>query len=589
MDSGFPVLQEHGQNGGRTTGFHGIHAFHSTGVSHAVFVSVAMFLFSRILHFAVACWCFVFLGAVFPLAAAEWQWSVEVPPLADRAFEKPRAFLWIPPACDRVRGIVFAQHNMEEQAILESPVFRETLADLNFAAIWVAPGLDLFFRDDQDAGEKFDAMARDLAAVSGYAEISSAPLAVLGHSAAASTPWILAAWRPDRVIAGLSVSGQFPTHHDPKNMPHMEGRPIGNVPGLVALGEYEWASDGVAKAEKLRAEHPAMPFSYLVCPADGHFIATEEKIRFLALYLEKAARHRLPDPDGGALRTIDPDREGWLTTSPSGGDPTAMPVSGFTGKKEKCFWWFDEEIARAAVVFQARHRGKAALLGFIQEGRVLEQTPGTHQQVSIDFRPDLDGVTFRLEGTFIDKVPAGRPEKWSGLTAGQSIEVPPDGPPVEIHRITGPIRRIDATTWRLEMDRTSHLRDRRGNEAWLAAVWPGDARWKRAIQQARLNIPRSWKEGEPQTIDFKLPEYARAGTQEIPLSATSSSGLPVRFYVREGPAEISGNRLVLKPIPPRATYPVAITVVAWQFGRGDEPRIRTAEPVLRVIRIEKPR
>lgn len=522
-------------------------------------------------------------------AAAEWQWSVAVPPLADRNFEKPRAFLWIPPACERVRGVVFAQHNMEEQAILESPVFRETLADLDFAAIWVAPGLDLFFRDDLDAGQKFDAMARDLATASGYAEIESAPLAVLGHSAAASTPWILAAWRPDRVIAGLSVSGQFPTHSDPKNMPHMEGRPIGTVPGIVTLGEYEWARDGISRAEKLRADHPSMPFSYLVCPADGHFIATEEKIRFLALYLAKAARHRLPEKEGGPLRKVDPEHEGWLTSSPGAGDPVAMPVAGFRGEKEKCFWWFDEELARAALAFQARHRGKPALLGFVQEGRVLEQTPGTHQQVNIDFRPDLDGLSFRLEGTFIDKVPAGRPEKWSGLAAGQEIEIPTDGPPVEIHRITGPIRRIDASTWRLEMDRTSHLGDRRGNEAWLAAIWPGDARWKRAMQQARINIPRSWKEGEVQSIDFQLPEKTAAGTAEIALTATASSGLPVRFYVREGPAEVSGNTLVFKPVPPRATYPVAVTVVAWQFGRGDEPKIRTAEPVTRVIHIERPR
>lgn len=41
--------------------------------------------------------------------AAEWQWSVPVPPKQDRAYEKPRAYLWIPPNCARVRVVVFSQ------------------------------------------------------------------------------------------------------------------------------------------------------------------------------------------------------------------------------------------------------------------------------------------------------------------------------------------------------------------------------------------------------------------------------------------------------------------------------------------------
>jgi hypothetical protein len=51
-------------------------------------------------------------------SAAEWQSSVAV------KSEKPengpaRAWLWIPPNCEKVRGIVVAQHNMEEISILK--------------------------------------------------------------------------------------------------------------------------------------------------------------------------------------------------------------------------------------------------------------------------------------------------------------------------------------------------------------------------------------------------------------------------------------------------------------------------------------
>ncbi len=64
----------------------------------------------------------LFVFSCVQLHAQEWQWSIPV-----RGIRKnnPRAWLWIPPACKQVKGVVVAQHNMEEIAILEDPVFRE--------------------------------------------------------------------------------------------------------------------------------------------------------------------------------------------------------------------------------------------------------------------------------------------------------------------------------------------------------------------------------------------------------------------------------------------------------------------------------
>ena len=53
----------------------------------------------------------------------------------------------------------------------------------------------------------------------------------------------------------------------------------------------------------------------------------------------------------------------------------------------------------------------------------------------------------------------------------------------------------------------------------------------------------------------------------------------VCYYVKEGPAEIKGDKLVLTKIPPRAKFPVKVTVVAWQYGRSGEPQVQTAEAV----------
>jgi len=81
-----------------------------------------------------------------------------------------------------------------------------------------------------------------------------------------------------------------------------------------------------------------------------------------------------------------------------------------------------------------------------------------------------------------------------------------------------------------------------------------------------------------------LPDLP-VGADPLPLAAISSAGLPVRFYVREGPAVIRDGRLHLTPLPPRARLPLTVTVVAWQFGRGTEPKVRAAESVERTFHI----
>jgi hypothetical protein len=45
--------------------------------------------------------------------------------------------------------------------------------------------------------------------------------------------------------------------------------------------------------------------------------------------------------------------------------------------------------------------------------------------------------------------------------------------------------------------------------------------------------------------------------------------------------------LKLTAIPPRAKFPVKVTVVAWQYGRSVEPLLKTAEPVTREFYITK--
>ena len=275
------------------------------------------------LLFAACC-----LLAPIHARAAVWQWSSPVESVvSSETNDHPRAFLWIPPGCKRLRGVVVGQHNMEEEMIFEHPTFRETLTDLDFAVIWITPAIDLFFRFDKGAGEDFNRMFAALAERSGYQELTRVPVVPLGHSAAASYPWNFGAWAPERTLAAISVSGQWPYYKD-QNTPDWGNRNVDGVPGLVTMGEYEAAYDRAGTGLRDRAAHPMTPLSMLAEPAGEHFAATDAKISFISLYLRTAAKHRLPEDwpvtESPKLKPIDPTRTGWLVDrGRTDGKPTA--------------------------------------------------------------------------------------------------------------------------------------------------------------------------------------------------------------------------------------------------------------------------
>jgi len=530
-----------------------------------------------------------------PTRGADYQWSVPVTSVTSSENDgHPRAFLWIPPGCQRVRAVVLGQHNMEEEPILESPRFRAALAELGFAEVWVTPGFDLFFRFDRGAGEAFDEMMKSLANVSGYSELATAPIVPMGHSATASFPWNFAAWAPDRTLAVLSISGQWPYYKD-VNTPDWGDRKVDGIPGLVSMGEYEAAESRAGEGLAERQQHPQTALSMLQNPGGGHFDETDAKIDYLALYLKKAAQYRLPTNapvDGPVkLNPIDPSKHGWLAERWHRDQPpktTPAPVGQYKGDPKDAFWYFDGELAKATEAFEAQYRGKKAdLLGYVQNGKVVEQNPKTHQQVTLSFLPLADGVSFKLKGAFIDTVPEGRPEGWTGLPKGSPVDHASGGGPVIISRICGPVEQTGPDTWAIRFYRMGTDNKKRSNEIWLEATHPGDAQYRRAVQQSVLRFPLRNTVGADQTITFPEIPDQRVGTASLPLHATSSAHVPVYFYVKDGPAELVGNTLKFTAIPPRAKFPVAVTVVAWQWGRSIDPKLKTAEPVERTFHLVK--
>ena len=529
------------------------------------------------------------------LFAAEYQWSVPVASvISDETREPPRAYLWIPPTCEHVRAVIVGQHNMLEEPLFENLTFRAALAELGIAEVWISPSLCGQAQFGEKEQAQFEELFRLLAAESGYAELVQAPVIALGHSAMADFPYLYAAHNPSRTLAAVSLKGSWPDLKKPCFSGI--GDKLKGVPLLLVSGEYEWADERAGKSLAFRRAYPGVPFSMLADAGGGHFDTHDALAAFLAVYLRSASKARLPAAPGPsavpvALRPIDPLKQGWLVDRWRMDKPPRSPaasVGEYAGNAGETFWCFDVSHARATERMQATYSGKKAqLLGYVQQGQVPGQDPKLHAQVSLKFLPEADGRTFKLTGAFLDTVPEGRPVRWTGLPVGSPVGHAKGGGPILIDRICGPVEKIDDDTFAVSFYRMGMNNVRRSNEIWLMATHPGDAEYKRAVQQAVMTIPLRNEQGAEQHLTFPEIPDQKVGTRSVVLQATSDAGVPVSYYVREGPARLAGSTLELTAIPPRAKFPVKVTVVAWQYGRATDPRLKSAAPVERTFHISK--
>ena len=514
---------------------------------------------------------------------AQYQWSVPVTQIiSNETKEHPKAFLWIPENCNQVRAIVLGQHNMTEETIFEHLKFRKEMAKLGIAIVWVSPGFNISFDFNNGATKVFETIMNDLASVSGFTELQFAPIIPIGHSAYATYPWNFAASNPTRTLAILSIHGDAPqtnlTGYGGKNI-DWNTKNIDGIPGLMVEGEYEWWEARVQPALDFKQQFPNAAVSFLCDAGHGHFDISNELIDYLNLFIKKAVAYRLPKKTSldkaVILNAINP-KKGWLKERwKKDVKPTQVAASynEYKGDKKETFWYFDKEMAEATEKFYANARGKKEqYLGFSQNGKLLPFNPKSHARIVGAFNPEMDGLTFHINTVFTDTLRT------------KNINDHAKGKPT-ISRICGPVEKINDTTFMVRFYRMGLNNEKRTGDIWLMASHSGDKNYKSTVQQFNMHIPLRNTEGLEQKITFE--PIANQRIKEIPLKAQSNSGLPVYFYVQEGPAEIKNGKLVITKIPERAKLPLKITVVAWQYGRSIEPKIQSAEAVVQSFYLTK--
>jgi len=525
--------------------------------------------------------------------AAVWQYSVKTDD------QNGRAFLWIPPRCEHLRGIIIGQQVILEAVMFEDPAIRAVAERENLGIVIVVPAVISEYDEKGGGATKLQSILDGLADVSGYVEISKSPLLTVGHSGGAFFAWNTAYWNPDRCIGVIGLkAAPIPAPPYAKKAPGNFPAALNDVPVLVVSGQYEswgllnqdaeyhwrWVRGSLLA---FRAQGHNALMSALIEPGVTHFGWNKNLAEHLAMFIEKAAQRRIPSEPTAVgqplILTHIPKESGWLTDPVFPGPPNhqAAPWPEFQGDPYLAFWHLDGEIARANETCISSQRGKHLQAVTFIDANGKAQQPRWLQEIHATALDD--GLCFRVTAEFVRNTPpelslAGK------LTLGHALG------PVRFRLLGGWAGGGEQTgpdTFRVKHNRFYF--SRRSDSLMVLAWHPGDDRYAHAEQPCSIKLPDMRKIGTKQTITFKAPENIISGTRTVKLEATSNSDLPVAFTVIDGPAEITSNHtLEIHTPPPRSKFPLRVTVAAWQAGRSAEPPVRAAEPIVQSFLIHHP-
>ncbi len=524
----------------------------------------------------------VMLICLTPLASAGvFQFTTPIP----TENHEHAAFLWLPPEATEIRGVVVAGMTLMEAYFAQDPIVRAACAEQQLALVFTTCGLGSY-----DVQRVLD----DLAARSGYAELAVAPLFFVGHSAGGPQAREKAIKHAERCFGLMQFRGGTPG-----DGPAGPGWVPAGIPCLVMMGQFDEFggmmrdADGRESWQRVadvvagyRAANPANLVALAVEPGAGHFAWSDRNATLFAAFLKAAAEARIPAArDAHAqqpptLQTIDP-QTGYLTSLDllDEDSPQPAPIGDYTGDAGRASWHFNRALAEATVAYHA---------GLDKKDQFIRWEDGTWVDAGVrHFFTGLKwvepGDVLQVHPTYRDTYPPnadnGQGPRWAA--AGQPVGR--SDAPIRVVPVAGPLEAVGEHQLRLTFSALFPADAR--HRATFLALSEGDHTFRHTEQVGMM--PRGFKGlgGKAQTITFPPPDSLKADGQPITLNATSDADLPVRYYIAHGPATIEGNQLRITELPKRAKRPVEVKVVAYQPGRGLDPKVATAAPVAHTLHI----
>ncbi|EDY16765.1 autotransporter-associated beta strand repeat protein [Chthoniobacter flavus Ellin428] len=569
--------------------------------------------------------------AFTPVTDSVYQYSVPVVPIFSNNPADPnrRAYLWVPPGCTKLQGVMVGLHNMLEKPMFDDPAIRQACTDANLGIVFIAGGdaaypltpngtgnytvgslnmalsLDpnsyttpdinpatgvAFTSQAEQAGAELAVVLNNLGTESGFAELQYAPILLTGHSAASPFVWIrgvaTSAALVNRVFAILPYKGFYPGTI-PSNMPVFH---VSSEWQEISNWSNTWDVMDGPQARKLRGGGTNQLFGEFVQPGTGHYEYDQSQSGPMATFIRNVAALRIPAtwPATGfpALNAINVTN-GYVVDVTTLGSGNAQPVAYSTwvaagNDPLRAYWYIDQATAQAVCdTMNAGFSKKAQMITGYQTPSTLAplatQSPGYVFYNTVSYLPD--GVNFQMRTASLNQSPIAKLFNAGpvGMASG-SILFKANG--------SGAIRQTGADTFRVWLDRGGNpYRLGQPWEPFAIAYHPGDANYRRADRPFNLTTaaPVFIINGTAQSVAFPaVPNQVAGNLQNIALGATATSGMACQYWVASGPYHATGTNgqtLAADTLPAKTSWPIRVVVGAWQWGQNTAPQVQSATPV----------
>lgn len=160
---------------------------------------------------------------------------------------------------------------------------------------------------------------------------------------------------------------------------------------------------------------------------------------------------------------------------------------GIKGDKHDAFWYFDKEMAELTEArYQETAGKKMQYVGFEYQGKLIpfnEKAQGGMQikieDASVNANSkDKKAIRIHLKAVYTDA-------SHNVLSNAHGKKVP------HIEVISGPLKKINDTTFEVYPYETGWDNPRRSFTAWVVAVVDADGEYKGAVQPLRIDLPAS--------------------------------------------------------------------------------------------------
>ena len=483
----------------------------------------------------------------------------------------------------------------------------------------------------------YDRYIQSLAEVSSHPELTLAPVIPLAHSAYCSFPMEVALRDASHCLLALPIKAGLPNIYPfyavggksfkPAPELTMEGVPIlftqslnqSTVPNQWKSQSVPYGSGANGGPQTYRNDTDTNPgdtykkddelfginWEMMSC----HFDMMPRNYEFIARYIAAVAQARLPasPPNPGTkpvLKSLTLD-SGWLIDRfySNSGDPTKTyfqpaPYKSYKGPKNKALWYPNEELARTTQQTMIGENTRKFEM-FTLKARDGKPLPlAESPQVNIPNAPEWlekDGCfTFKIHAftePFLvctniakshEKDPAAEHPLKNVIFPGQTT-LPVSNLPVRVDLNGCPVEQLPGPDFTFRLRPHRFAPEPGGyNQFYLHFYKEGNTEFAVAGRNVRVEwYPNGQKIPgiKDQKIAFPAIPDTPKSTKRIKLAATSSSGLPVGYFVREGPAIIDGTDLVVTQVPSKDPKPIKLTVGAYQVGLWQPDGFRAASTV----------